>query len=208
MTALDLWLEQATRGLSRDSVAQVRSEIQEHYESAREAAMSGGSTAGEADRAALTALGDAKAANRQYRNVLLTSSEAKLLRDGNWEARVFCSWRWTALAVPVIVLLAGAELWLAGKTDLGRILLAAGFAFGFLLSAPLLPVFTPARARIFRVLKWALLLTVLLFAFGEDAPKYWWLVASSIWPLFWIERTRISIRRKLPVAKWPKQLYL
>ena len=44
MTRLDTWLKQATRHLSKGSVAQVRTEIQEHYESARETAMSGGAT--------------------------------------------------------------------------------------------------------------------------------------------------------------------
>jgi general stress protein YciG len=44
MTELDSWLKQATRHLSKESVAQVRTEIREHYESAREAAMSGGAT--------------------------------------------------------------------------------------------------------------------------------------------------------------------
>lgn len=93
MTGLDSWLEQATRCLSRDSVAQVRSEIREHYESARETAISGGATADEADRLAVCALGDAKTANRQYRNVLLTASEARMLREANWEARAVCSAR-------------------------------------------------------------------------------------------------------------------
>jgi len=47
----------------------------------------------------------------------------------------------------------------------------------------------------------------LLLAFGPDALKWSWLT-SCLWPLAWIEWTRISIRRKLPVAQWPKQLYL
>src|ERR1700676_2324246 len=102
MTGLDSWLKQATRQLSRDSAAQVRTEIQEHYESALEAAMSGGVSAEESDRLAVTALGDAKDANCKYRNVLLTSAEARILREGNWEARAVCSrpWlRWGALLV-------------------------------------------------------------------------------------------------------------
>ena len=44
MTALDTWLKQTTRHLSRDSAAQVRAEIQEHYEAGRDAAISGGAT--------------------------------------------------------------------------------------------------------------------------------------------------------------------
>src|SRR5882724_848375 len=94
MTALDIWLKQATRHLAQASAAQVRGEIQEHYESAREAAMSSGASADEADRLAVAALGDSQVANCQYRNVLLTSAEARLLREGNWEARAVCSRPW------------------------------------------------------------------------------------------------------------------
>src|SRR5580658_3583613 len=102
MTGLDSWLKQATRHLSKDSAAQVQTEIRDHYESARDAAMIGGATADEAERRALTALGDAKTANRQYRHVLLTSAEARMLREGAWEARVVCSRplpKWLALAM-------------------------------------------------------------------------------------------------------------
>ena len=67
---LDCWLQEATRGLSNDSAAQVRTEIQEHYHSAREAAMSGGATEDEANRIVLTALGDPKIVNKQYLGVL------------------------------------------------------------------------------------------------------------------------------------------
>ena len=63
---LDRWLEQATRRLSKGSAAQVRTEIQEHYQSAREDAISGGASQDEANRMALIALGDAKTANKQY----------------------------------------------------------------------------------------------------------------------------------------------
>jgi len=83
MTGLDNWLRQAARTLASDSAARVRTEIQEHYESAREAAMSGGAAADEADGLALGAPGDARTANCQYRRVLLTSAEARLLRKGN-----------------------------------------------------------------------------------------------------------------------------
>src|SRR5689334_16391961 len=86
MAALDSWLKQATRHLSKDSAAQVRTEIEEHYVAEREAAINRGASAKDADRLAVSALGDAKAANRQYRKVLLTSSEARLLDEGNREA--------------------------------------------------------------------------------------------------------------------------
>lgn len=67
MTSLEQWLSDATRGLSPESAARVRAEIQQHYDSTREA---GGD--------ALAALGDPRAANRGYRRVLLTEQEAMM----------------------------------------------------------------------------------------------------------------------------------
>jgi hypothetical protein len=210
-TELEIWLKQATRHLSSNSAAQVRTEIQEHYESAREVSILGGATADEADRLAVAALGDTRAANRQYRKVLLTSSEARILRDCNWEARAVCSraWlKWLLLGMPVAVILAAAVCFLAGEIDVSRVLVACGVGTGVMFVAPFLPIYTVSRGRVFRVVKCVAMTAALGFAFGPDALKYSWLLASSLWPLFWIEWTRISIRRKLPVAEWPKQLYL
>jgi hypothetical protein len=211
MTRLDRWLQQATRSLSKDSAAQVRAEIQEHYESARDDAMSGGATSDEADRLTVTALGDSNTANYQYRNVLLTSAEARMLRDAKWEARAVCShpWLWwLLLPVPVAAMFVAAGFFLIGMPTIARALLAAGILMGFLFAAPFLPVYTPSRARIYRGVKWVVVIGMLVMAFGPLALKWSWLLASSLWPMIWIERTRISIRRKLRVAEWPKTLYL
>jgi hypothetical protein len=67
MTPLDQWLAAATHGLSPESAARVRTEIEQHCESAQEAGED-----------AVAALGDARAANRAYRRVLLTETEAIL----------------------------------------------------------------------------------------------------------------------------------
>ena len=211
MTGLDSWLKQATRHLSKDSAAQVRTEIQEHYESGRDAAISGGATTEAADRLALAALGDAKTANRQYRQVLLTSAEARMLRNGNWEARVVCSrpWlKWLVLGVPVAAVLAATTLFLAGAVAVARVLLIGGIGMSPLFVALLLPVYTPSRGRVFRCVKWVAMIGALVLAFGPDALKLSWLPISCLWPVAWIEWTRASVRRKLPVEKWPKQLYL
>jgi hypothetical protein len=80
--------------LARDSAAAVRSEIEEHYESAREAGIADGMTDAGAELSALRALGDAKTANCRYREVLLTSREERMLRKGQWEARAVCSRPW------------------------------------------------------------------------------------------------------------------
>ncbi len=205
-TELETWLKQATRHLSRDSAARVRTEIQEHYESAREAAMSSGSTAEEANRLVVTALGDSRAANRQYRKVMLTSAEARILCEGNWEARAVCSrpWlKWSLLAMPVATLVAAAAFFLVGALDTARILLAGGITMGLLLLPPFLPLYTKWRARVFRFVKWAALIAIFGLAF-----QWSWLLIACLWPLAWVELRRIAIRRKLPVADWPKQLYL
>ncbi|HVO80039.1 MAG TPA: hypothetical protein VMT28_04875 [Terriglobales bacterium] len=211
MSGLDSWLKQATRHLSECSAARVRREIQEHYESAREAAMSGGATAKEADRMAVVALGDARTANCQYRSVLLTAAEARMLREGNVEARLVCSqpWlKWLLLAAPVGMLVASSAYFLAGAMTTARVLLAGGIALGVLLAAPFLPIYTPSRSRAYRVVKWVVLAAGLGLAFGSDMLKWSWLLTTCLWILGWTEWTRISIRRKLPVGKWPKQLYL
>lgn len=211
MTRLDGWLKQATRHLSQNSAAQVRAEIQEHYESAREVAMSTGATADEADQKAVAALGDARTANCQYRKVLLTSTEARILGQGNWEARAICSRRWLkqTLVTSSFAALIGAEIFfLLGATEIARMLLIPGLGMGLLFAAPMFPVYTPSRSRIYRVVKWAVMFAMFALAFGPNTLKWSWLLISCLWPFFWVERTRASIRRKLRVEEWPRQLYL
>jgi hypothetical protein len=94
MTALEIWLRRATRCLSAHSAAQVRSEIEEHYESAREIAIDSGATLDEAGGTVVSSLGDARTANRQYRKVLLTATEARMLSDAQWESRAVCARPW------------------------------------------------------------------------------------------------------------------
>jgi hypothetical protein len=55
MATLDSWLNQAVRRLSKDSTEIVRREIQEHYDAARDAALSCGIDPQQADAMALQA---------------------------------------------------------------------------------------------------------------------------------------------------------
>jgi len=211
MTGLDNWLTQATRHLAKDSVAQVRAEIQQHYEAARDAAITEGAAADEADRSALNALGDAKTANRQYRRVLLTSAEARMLREGNWEASALCSRPWLKRlfpAVPAAVLAVVTALFFTGHAAVARDVLIGGIGMSPLLAAPFLPIYTRSRSHVFRVIKWVAMTGALLFVYGPETFKWSWLLLSCLWPLAQTEWTRASIRRKLPVAAWPRQLYL
>ena len=210
-TALEIWLNQATRHLSRDAAAQVRREIREHYESARETAALTAATPEEADGVAIAALGDAKVANCQYRQVLLTSAEARLLRQGNWEAKAVCSrgWaRWLILGLAAAGLLGSARLLIRGDGYLGSAMLAGVMSIGLFFAAKALPIYTPARGRVFRGVRLTLLLAIWVLAFGPNALQWSWLLFSCLWPLMWIEMRRESIRRKLPVAQWPRHLYL
>jgi hypothetical protein len=211
MTELQNWLKLATRHLSKDSAAQVRREIQEHYELTRESGIGNGESESEASRLALVALGDPNAANREYCKVLLTSAEARALREVRWEAQVVCARPWMTgllLGLPLIALIAAATFFVIGNTVLARDLLVAGIGMGILFLAPFLPIYTPLRGRVFRGVKWIVLIGLLGFAFGSEWLRWSWLLASSLWPMLWIEWTRISLRRKLPVEQWPKQLYL
>jgi hypothetical protein len=211
MTQLETWLKQATRHLAQDSAAQVRTEIHEHYEQAREASIGTGATAAEADQQAIAALGDARTANCQYREVLLTSAEARVLRQGNWEARAFCSRVWlkqSLVALSFATLIAAEIFFLRGAHEVARILFVLSLGMGLMFTAPMFPVYTPSRSRIYRVVKWVAMLAMFALAFGPDTLKWSWLLVCCLWPVFTVEWTRASIRRKLQVADWPKQLYL
>jgi hypothetical protein len=224
VTALDVWLARATRQLSADSAAQVRSEIAQHYESSREAAIASGKSADEAARAALAALGDAKDANCQYRHVLITRGEARILRSSGREAQFFCAtpFRKSLLvAVPVVAAIcAAASYAFATVTQafathatstavlVARISVVAAILTTLFFAVPLLPIYTPWRARIYRAAKWLAIATVVMIIFDGDRLYSTWLFLSCFWVIAYTEATRMSLRRKIPAANWPKHLYL
>jgi hypothetical protein len=207
-TILEAWLRRATCGLSIGSSAQVRSEIEDHYEAAREEALGHGATPEEADHIAVASLGDARVAGRQYRQVLLTSSEAGMLSEARWETRLLCPlFRWMTM-IPVAMLTVAIWFFATGNADLGVLLTVGAVGPGLLVVSPLLPIHTPAQGRVFRGLRWAWLAAVLIVAAWPDLRRQWWLIATCAISLSLVEWTLFSLRRKLPVAKWPRLLYL
>jgi hypothetical protein len=199
---LESWLQQATRHLAEDSAAQVRTEIREHFEMARDAAI--------ADHVALASLGDPKIANRQYRRVLLTAAEARMLRESNCGALTLRSrpWlKWLLVAVPFFTVAASIALWFRGQTA-ARDVPVLGVGLIPLLCAPLLPIYTPWRGRIFRCVKWIVITGMFALIFGPETLKWSWLLISCLWQMVWSDWTRAAIRRKLPVSAWPQSLYL
>ena len=231
MTTLDTWLARATRQLSADSAAQVRTEISQHYESAREDAIASGAAGDEADRAALAALGDPRAANSQYRETLVTRSEARLLRSSACEARFFTG---TPLRKRLLILVPAAAATCAAvayaiatvtapfampfpssvsanatASLVARVGISASILTAILLAAPLLPIYTPVRARFYRASKWLTVIGLSALLYDRVHFLEWsWLLLNCFSFVAWIELKRMSIRRKLPASAWPKHLYL
>jgi HAAS domain-containing protein len=230
MTALETWLARATRQLSADSAAQVRAEIAQHFESSREDALASGVAGDEADRAAIAALGDPKSANCQYREVLLTRSEARLLRSSACEAKFFSA---TPLRKRLLILVPAAAATCAAAAY-GLATITAPFAIPFTASAsanatasliariaiiaailtavvfalPLLPIYTPGRARVYRAAKWLTVLVICIVVCERNLANSSWLLLNCFSFIAWIEAKRMSLRRKIPAANWPKHLYL
>jgi hypothetical protein len=73
---------------------------------------------------------------------------------------------------------------------------------------PLLPIYTPGKGRIFRVIKWAMMIGSIVVLFGPDGWNWAWLNTCCLYPVIYMEWKRMMIRRKLPISRWPKQLYL
>jgi hypothetical protein len=203
---LDAWLQRATCRLSAEACEQVRREIQDHFDSSREEALAAGAAPEAADRAAVKSLGDPRAANHAYRKVMLTRAEAALLRESAWEARAVCRHR-SLIAIPLAILVAGALLLLKGDDYLGLALIVGGAGMCLLFGAPMLSIDTPARARIFRGIRWAWYVTVFVVACWPTMLRQTWFIVAVAWPIVWIEMTMGSIRRKLPAREWPRQLY-
>lgn len=211
MSSLDRWLKRATRCLSSESTAQVQSEITEHYESALAAAVDGGATRDEANLKVLSDLGDAGVANRRYRKVLLTTTEARMIRDVEWEYALCRPWlAWLLRATPIAVLCGSANAFVLGHSFLAQWLLLIGTACIFFLAVPTVrAIYTPSRARRVRWIKWVTLTVVTgAVALGPSASAWFTALTICAGGIVWSEWVRYSIRRKLPVEKWPKALYL
>lgn len=211
MTTLDGWLKQAVRGLSKDSAETVQREIEEHYEAAREAALLKGMDPQQAEVLAVQVLGDPCVANRQYRKVLLTKSEAAVLRNSNAESRMICTngWvKWMLLSAPGTLLLLSAMFLAMHRYSLARGMVVFGELMAIFFVPPFMPIYTVSRGRIYRAIKWAVMLGGIALIFGIDSRNGLWVVSSCFFPIFYTEWKRMLIRRKLPISRWPRQLYL
>ena len=200
---LEAWLAIANRGLSAESAAEVRTEIGAHYEDAYEEATARGSHAAEAERTAVAALGSPWSANREYRRVLLTAREAKLLRQlrhssesheaelqiARWLASVTLAFCILAALLPVSkkgIVIAGLILLLVVQTSIA--------------------INTKRRGRLNRTARWIWLIIAAYATYTGGAVWYFWIVLCGLVTCAYGEYQLFSIRRKIPVEQWPKRL--
>ena len=201
MQAVEQWLSVATRGLCASAAERVHAEIGDHYQSALESAQAAGLDVVEAERSAVAALGHAKAANREYRRVLLTKGEDRLLRWAISEekylggpSRSRTALMLAALATHVII-----SIWKPALTYFEVAL------FLELIIFPTLHARSIGAGRIIRAMRWGVLAVggTMTILSGRHAP----IVVCLLLQFAYIEYKHFILRYKLPVDKWPKRFY-
>jgi len=202
MQTLEQWLEVATQGLCGSAAERVRAEIGEHVASALEAADPAGVAPLDAERLAVDALGDARTANRQYRRVLLTQSEADVLRG--FTSRGGRLWRHTlvVLSAVLLVVVPSSTLGVARYT-------CATIVIDALLCA--IPVASIRAAWVVRTLRWLTMIGFYAIWFvraWEFARVPAVLIPVMACGTAHREYRLFVIRRKLPVSRWPRRLWV
>jgi hypothetical protein len=201
MQTLEQWLDVATHGLCDSAAARVRAEIGEHYLSAIESASREGVDPLDAERRALSALGEAKSANRQYRRVLVTESEARTLSQ--------LTSRWPP--VGAILVLGTTAIYAVSVRTSELNYLFVCFAIQTVLRA--IPISSIRAGWIVRILRW-----------GNDTLFYtFWFVTAMAFMKSPVQAAGIIVmalgavhreykffvlRRKVPVEQWPRMLWI
>ncbi|HET9385746.1 MAG TPA: hypothetical protein VFO67_11405 [Gemmatimonadales bacterium] len=204
MQTLEQWLSVATRGLCDSAAERVRGEIGEHYASALESAGTADVDPLDAERRVLSALGDAKTANRQYRRVLLTEGEDVLLRGLMSRMR----WVWVGI---VALLSALALVFIPGNTP--------GYSYTkyfltmVVIDAVLqaIPVGSSRAGWIVRTVRGGVLtigMTMTLVSGLGDRRVYVSPAGAAIVFIIHSEYKLFVLRRKVPVERWPRRLWV
>jgi hypothetical protein len=201
------WLNAATQGLSAESRIRIEKEIRAHFESARESEIATCANPEEAGLSAIISLGDPKAANRAYRKVLLTQADERLL----------IRFRYNRLDViySTAVFLGIALFWIAigfrefSALNNGQTLLLVLVFFALALR----PWIASKRNRTCsRIYSSFYLAGLVGFLFLMDNPQVqlglfvsFIVIIVAGWPT--IRRCQ-QLRSKLPVEKWPDELFM
>ncbi len=207
------WIGVAACGLEKDAWVRVREESYAHYESAREESLRQGASEEHANSAALASLGNARAANKQYKTIHLTEWENKLMRQDEC-ATMALGKRPYFLIVPLALLCGAVAAFAINPGPLTLLLLVGAAGLCFVFGVPfLIPINTPLRGIIYRTIRVTWLVAIIWFAYGIDGRRESWAMFFSmgvpvLWVIAWLEWSRASARRKLPRAEWPRSLYL
>lgn len=194
-TSLEIWMDQATRGLALESAMRVRAEIQEHFDSA----LASGAEPG----AAVAALGDPKSANRQYRRVLLTNTDARWLENVRRRGELPPLGAYILLTAGLVT---GAAKILRGSLD-GSLPPLSLMVIGALFLVPRwVRLDTRLRNRTYRALQWAVIIggPVALTAAGRLKPAVFFVYLMFVCVAY----KDYLLRRKLPEKEWPKDLHI
>lgn len=211
--SIEAWLDVATSGLAKESEARVRDEIQAHFDSSHEEALANGAADEQANTAALAALGDAKKARRAYKRTYVTAWEQRLVREDQWVAGVLCR-RGYLLGIPLSFLCSGTILITHSPSFPSFALLLIGIGASFIFGVPMcMPINTKMRGRIYRSIRWTWFVVAICFAYVPSLRENFSAEFAAtgvflVWSVVWVEWSRASMRRKLPIADWPRGLYL
>jgi len=201
MQTLEQWLEVATHGLCDAAAARVRAEIGEHYLSAIESASREGVDPLDAERRALSALGEAKSANRQYRRVLVTESEARTL------SRLTSRWP----PVGAILVLGTTAIYAVSVRTSELNYLFGCFAIQTVLRA--IPISSIRAGWIVRILRWGndtvfyTIWFVTAMAFMKSPVQAAGIIVMALGAVH-REYKFFVLRRKVPVEQWPRLLWI
>lgn len=207
------WITVAARGLAKDAWVRVREETYAHYESAREESLRQGASEEHANAAALASLGNARAASRQYKKIHLTEWETNLMKQDECATQALGR-RPYLLVVPLALMCAAVAGFTINPGPATLLLLVGAAGLCFVFGVPyLVSINTKLRGLIYRTIRLTWLVAFIWFAYGIDGRNESWALFFSmgvpvLWILAWLESSRASARRKLPIAEWPRSLYL
>jgi lipopolysaccharide export LptBFGC system permease protein LptF len=211
--SINAWIDVATCGLAKDAWVRVREETYTHYESAREESSVKGASEQQAREAALASLGNARAANKQYKGIHLTAWENKLMRQDECAARALHA-RPYLWIVPVLLVCAAVAAFTLRPERTTLTLLVGAIGLCFVFGVPfMIPINTRVRGNIYRTIRLTWLVAIMWLAYGAEGPGGSWAMFFTmggpiLWMIAWMEWSRASARKKLPVAEWPRSLYL
>jgi hypothetical protein len=211
--SINAWIDVAACGLAKDAWVRVREETYAHYESARDESLRQGASEQHANAVALSTLGNARAANRQYKRIHLTEWESKLIRQDECAAKAIHA-RPYVLIIPLLFVCGAVAAFTIQPEQITLMMLIGSAGLSFTFGAPfLIPINTRLRGYVYRTIRlsWVVAIVVLPYTSQDNLeiwPMFFSIGVPVLWMIGWFEWSRASARRKLPIKEWPRTLYL